>query len=338
MRNTRNREGGEEGDPEEWQTVGPKQRAAVTRTHAVQSSCLSEIFGGQLRSEVRLAGSKPSATVQPFSLLQLDIASDRIRSVEEALKAFAAPEVVEGYRPSNAKENHMKENHMKENHMKENHMKENHMKENHMKENHMKENHMKENHMKENHMKENHMKENHMKENHMKENHMKENHMKENHMKENHMKENHMKENHMKENHMKENHMKENHMKENHMKECCCSSCMLSLLTLSCPPRLYTLPTPVKIHKPVSFPLSLTLSRDLLFSSSPSVEERRYSLFATVVHQGRDPSSGHYTADVRQPDGSWLRFDDARVLSVSAKRVLQEQAYLLLYQREGVRQ
>ncbi|CAI5975186.1 unnamed protein product [Closterium sp. NIES-65] len=303
MRNTRNREGGEEGDPEEWQTVGPKQRAAVTRTHAVQSSCLSEIFGGQLRSEVRSAGSKPSATVQPFSLLQLDIASDRIRSVEEALKAFAAPEVVEGYRPSNAKENHMKENHMKENHMKENHMKENHMKENHMKENHMKENHMKENHMKENHMKENHMKENHMKENHM-----------------------------------KENHMKENHMKENHMKECCCSSCMLSLLTLSCPPRLYTLPTPVKIHKPVSFPLSLTLSRDLLFSSSPSVEERRYSLFATVVHQGRDPSSGHYTADVRQPDGSWLRFDDARVLSVSAKRVLQEQAYLLLYQREGGRQ
>ncbi|CAI7876713.1 unnamed protein product, partial [Closterium sp. NIES-53] len=98
-------EGGEEGDPEEWQTVGPKQRAAVTRTHAVQSSCLSEIFGGQLRSEVRSAGSKPSATVQPFSLLQLDIASDRIRSVEEALKAFAAPEVVEGYRPSNAKPN-----------------------------------------------------------------------------------------------------------------------------------------------------------------------------------------------------------------------------------------
>ncbi|CAI5975183.1 unnamed protein product [Closterium sp. NIES-65] len=78
---------------------------APISAHAVQSSCLRDIFAEQLRSEVRSAGDKPSATVQPFSLLQLDIALDRIRSVEEALKAFVVQEVVEGYRPSNAKPN-----------------------------------------------------------------------------------------------------------------------------------------------------------------------------------------------------------------------------------------
>ena len=65
------------------------------------------------------------------------------------------------------------------------------------------------------------------------------------------------------------------------------------------------------------------------------LQERQYKLFATVVHHGRDSSSGHYTADVRQPDGSWLRFDDAKVFTVAPGRVLQERAYLLLYQKEA---
>ncbi|CAI5971423.1 unnamed protein product [Closterium sp. NIES-64] len=254
MRNTRNREGGEEGDQEEWQTVGPKQRAAVTRTHAVQSSCLSEIFGGQLRSEVRSAGSKPSATVQPFSLLQLDIASDRIRSVEEALKAFAAPEVVEGYRPSNAKVAQPDSAGIQDG------------------------------------------------------------------------------------------------------KDLCAPPRVgaaphailfflpppLSRAFLSQPNQTVLASKTVKIsalpHVLVLHLMRFSFSHSTAGSVKIHKPERRYSLFATVVHQGRDPSSGHYTADVRQPDGSWLRFDDARVLSVSAKRVLQEQAYLLLYQREGGRQ
>ena len=45
---------GEEED--EWETVGPKNRAAVTRTYATQSSVLSGMFGGMLRSEVRSKG------------------------------------------------------------------------------------------------------------------------------------------------------------------------------------------------------------------------------------------------------------------------------------------
>ncbi len=57
-----------------------------------------------------------------------------------------------------------------------------------------------------------------------------------------------------------------------------------------------------------------------------------YELIATVSHIGRTMSSGHYKADVRQPDGSWLRFDDADVCHVSKADVLHGLAYMLVYQ------
>ena len=54
---------------------------------------------------------------------------------------------------------------------------------------------------------------------------------------------------------------------------------------------------------------------------------------ATVSHHGKVLSSGHYTADVRQPDSKWLRFDDTQVSVVPQARVLDERAaYLLFYQ------
>lgn len=63
------------------------------------------------------------------------------------------------------------------------------------------------------------------------------------------------------------------------------------------------------------------------------LQGRTYKLFATVVHHGKEPSRGHYTANVRQPDDTWLRFDDASVTPISTFNVAKEQAYLLLYER-----
>lgn len=34
---------------------------------------------------------------------------------------------------------------------------------------------------------------------------------------------------------------------------------------------------------------------------------------ATVAHHGKYSAAGHYTADVKQPDGRWLHFDDGTV-------------------------
>jgi ubiquitin C-terminal hydrolase len=88
---------------DDWETVGPKNRTAITRTQTFMESELSAIFGGQLRSVVKSRGNKASATVQPFMLLPLDILPDAVHTVEDALHLFASPESLEGYRVSAGK-------------------------------------------------------------------------------------------------------------------------------------------------------------------------------------------------------------------------------------------
>lgn len=43
-------------EDDEWETVGPKNKSAVTRTQSFVPSELSDIFGGQLRSVVKAQG------------------------------------------------------------------------------------------------------------------------------------------------------------------------------------------------------------------------------------------------------------------------------------------
>ncbi|GAB4832238.1 hypothetical protein Ancab_006252 [Ancistrocladus abbreviatus] len=87
-------------EDDEWETVGPKNKSAITRTQSFIPSELSAIFGGQLRSVVKARGNKASATVQPYLLLHLDILSESVRTIEDALHLFSAPETLEGYRTS----------------------------------------------------------------------------------------------------------------------------------------------------------------------------------------------------------------------------------------------
>ncbi|PPD90180.1 hypothetical protein GOBAR_DD12871 [Gossypium barbadense] len=89
-------------EDDEWETVGPKNKSAVTRTQSFLPSELSDIFGGQLRSVVKAIGNKASATVQPFLLLHLDIHPEAVHTIEDALHLFSAPEFLEGYRASTA--------------------------------------------------------------------------------------------------------------------------------------------------------------------------------------------------------------------------------------------
>lgn len=87
-------------EDDEWETVGPKNKSAVTRTQSFIPSELSAIFGGQLRSTVKARGNKASATVQPYLLLHLDIFPEAVHTVEDALRLFSVPETLEGYRAS----------------------------------------------------------------------------------------------------------------------------------------------------------------------------------------------------------------------------------------------
>ncbi|KAG6478754.1 hypothetical protein ZIOFF_062198 [Zingiber officinale] len=90
-------------DEDGWETVGPKNKSAVTRTQSFVPSRLTTIFGGQLRSLVKTTGNKASATIQPFLLLHLDIFPDHVHSIEDALRLFSAPETIEGYKASHGK-------------------------------------------------------------------------------------------------------------------------------------------------------------------------------------------------------------------------------------------
>ncbi|KAI1495554.1 hypothetical protein F5X99DRAFT_403173 [Biscogniauxia marginata] len=85
-------------DSSDWLEVGRRQRAAVTRSsgHPITSSPITKVFGGQLRSELRVSGLKDSVTLEPFQPLQLDIGSPQVHNIVDALKGLTRPETLHG--------------------------------------------------------------------------------------------------------------------------------------------------------------------------------------------------------------------------------------------------
>ncbi|KAM4614521.1 ubiquitin carboxyl-terminal hydrolase 10 isoform 2-T2 [Discoglossus pictus] len=87
----------QEGSDEEWEQVGPRNKSLVTRQADFVQTLITDIFGGHMRSVVYQQSSKESATLQPFFTLQLDIQSEKIRTVQDALESLVARESVQGY-------------------------------------------------------------------------------------------------------------------------------------------------------------------------------------------------------------------------------------------------
>lgn len=81
-----------------WLEVGPRQRSAITRSsgHSNVDSPVTKIFGGQLRSELRVPGLKNSVTLEPYQPLQLDIGAPDIRNIVDALKGLTRSEMLHG--------------------------------------------------------------------------------------------------------------------------------------------------------------------------------------------------------------------------------------------------
>jgi ubiquitin carboxyl-terminal hydrolase 10 len=81
-----------------WQEVGPKQKAALTRTAGQEEapSPITKIFGGHLRSELRVPGLQTSAVYEPFKPLQLDIGAPEVNNIVDAMKGLTRIESLDG--------------------------------------------------------------------------------------------------------------------------------------------------------------------------------------------------------------------------------------------------
>ncbi|KAL9095969.1 MAG: hypothetical protein Q9165_001967 [Trypethelium subeluteriae] len=81
-----------------WLEVGPKQKAAITRSSGSPSvpTPVTKIFGGKLRSELRVPGLKNSVTLEPYKPLQLDIGAPQVNSITDALKNLTRSETLSG--------------------------------------------------------------------------------------------------------------------------------------------------------------------------------------------------------------------------------------------------
>ncbi|KAF8770337.1 Ubiquitin carboxyl-terminal hydrolase 10 like protein [Argiope bruennichi] len=87
---------GDEGD--EWQViqVGSKNKGMVTRKVVEHRTPISDLLGGQIKSFLTTKTVK-TASIQPFFTLQLDIQSDNVTSVSEALKEMTVKVPIQGY-------------------------------------------------------------------------------------------------------------------------------------------------------------------------------------------------------------------------------------------------
>lgn len=91
-------QGSVSGQENGWLEVGPKQKAAITRSSGtiITKSPVTKIFGGKLRSELRVPGLKDSVTLEPFQHLQLDIGASNVNNIVDALRGLTRSEALQG--------------------------------------------------------------------------------------------------------------------------------------------------------------------------------------------------------------------------------------------------
>ena len=88
-----------ENPADDWLEVGPKQKSAITRTAGLPTDAptpITKIFGGHLRSELRVPGLKDSVTLEPYKPLQLDIGAPHVTNILDALKSLTRTEALSG--------------------------------------------------------------------------------------------------------------------------------------------------------------------------------------------------------------------------------------------------
>ncbi|KAK9075456.1 hypothetical protein SSX86_003779 [Deinandra increscens subsp. villosa] len=86
-----------------------------------------------------------------------------------------------------------------------------------------------------------------------------------------------------------------------------------------------------KIDKAITFEEVLVLSSFMCKTSQDPHPE--YKLFATIIHSGYSPDSGHYYAYVKDAIGRWYCCNDSYVSVSTLEDVLSEKVYILFFSR-----
>nr|GEY20561.1 ubiquitin carboxyl-terminal hydrolase 25 [Tanacetum cinerariifolium] len=86
-----------------------------------------------------------------------------------------------------------------------------------------------------------------------------------------------------------------------------------------------------KIDKAIAFEEVLVLSSFMCKASQDNFPE--YKLFATIVHSGFSPDSGHYYAYIKDAVGRWYCCNDSYVSVSNLQEVLSEKVYILFFSR-----
>ncbi|PXF40982.1 Ubiquitin carboxyl-terminal hydrolase 23 [Gracilariopsis chorda] len=87
--------------------------------------------------------------------------------------------------------------------------------------------------------------------------------------------------------------------------------------------------TGTKFSDFVPYPRILDIE-PFMSTAGPPLE---YELVGVLVHEGASMHWGHYAAYIRVSDGHWCRADDERRVKISLAASLDQEAYLLFYQR-----
>ncbi|KAK1424033.1 hypothetical protein QVD17_19344 [Tagetes erecta] len=86
-----------------------------------------------------------------------------------------------------------------------------------------------------------------------------------------------------------------------------------------------------KIDKAITFEERLVLSSFMCKTSQDYHPE--YKLFATIIHSGYSPDSGHYYAYIKDAIGRWYCCNDSYVSVSTLEEVLSEKVYILFFSR-----
>lgn len=93
---------------------------------------------------------------------------------------------------------------------------------------------------------------------------------------------------------------------------------------------------PIKYGHHVNFPMENLDLSGYLAPKNSEVFNMTYSLSAVVIHDGLGNTLGHYRCvSLHSGEKKWFEFDDERVKFVPEPDVLQEIAYVLVYERSG---